>query len=140
MEFSTKDVIIQANRLERRADMAIQFVSKAPLNNYVKNLNSAQKTQRPQNIANDVAQAGQTTGNNAAAAPTRTADRVELSAQAKALSAQRNTATDQVNAPQDANRAAYVQSIKQRVQAGTYTVDNARLANAVMKDVLNNMG
>lgn len=146
MEFSAKDVIIQSNRLERRSDMAIQSVSKTPLNNYVNNLNSADRAQRPQNIANDVAKPGQAAGNNAPSAPaaaSRTTDRVELSPQAKALSAQRNTGNVQTDARTqvpDAGRAAYVQAIKQRVQSGTYTVDNAKLANAVMKDVLNNMG
>ncbi|MEZ0328312.1 MAG: flagellar biosynthesis anti-sigma factor FlgM [Dissulfuribacterales bacterium] len=130
--------------------MAIQSVSKAPLNSYINNLNAnrlnANRAQRPQNIANDVAQSGQTAGNNTSSAPvtsSRTADRVELSAQAKALSAQRNTGNVRNNvqaSSSDAGRAAYVQAIKQQVQSGTYTVDNAKLANAVMKDVLNNMG
>ncbi len=126
--------------------MAIQSVSKAPVNNYVNNLNNANRAQRPQNIVNDTAQTGQTLGSNASYAPaasSNTADRVELSSQAKALSAQRNTGNVQANAQSqasDAGRAAYVQSIKQRVQSGTYTVDNAKLANALMKDVLNKIG
>lgn len=113
--------------------MAIQSVSKTPLNHYINNL----KVQKPDNA---MAQAGQSAAANA---PTSSTDRVELSSQAKALSAQRNTGNVrnavQVQAP-DAGRAAYVQAIKQKVQTGTYTVDNAKLANAVIKDVLNNMG
>lgn len=120
--------------------MAIQSVSKAPLNNY--NVN---RVQRPNNV-NDTAQSAQTVRNNASSAPaspSRSADRVELSTQAKALSAQRKTENVQTNAQtqvSDDGRAAYVQAIKQRVQSGTYTVDNAKLANALMKDVLNKMG
>lgn len=133
MEFSPKDVIISLKPLERRSDMAIQSV-KAPLNNYV---NNALKVQKPNNT---VPQAGQAAPTNT---PAPSADRVELSSQAKALSAQRKTGNVQSNvqapAP-EAGRAAYVQAIKQQVQSGTYTVDNAKLANAVMKDVLNNMG
>lgn len=126
--------------------MAIQSVSKAPLNNYVNKLNNANRIQGPQNIVNDAAQSGQTVRNNTSSAPAASfgiVDRVELSSQAKAISAQRNTGNVQANAQSqssDAGRAAYVQAIKERVQSGTYVVDNAKLANALMKDVLNKIG
>ncbi len=62
-------------------------------------------------------------------------DTVEISSQSKLL----NKVTDTMKA-QEPQRAEKLQMIKEQVQNGTYQVDAEKVANAMFKDLLKDLG
>ncbi len=62
-------------------------------------------------------------------------DTVELSSQSKLL----NKVTDTMKA-QEPQRAEKLQMIKEKVQNGTYQVDPEKVANAMLKDLIKDLG
>ncbi len=62
-------------------------------------------------------------------------DTVELSSQSKLL----NKVTDTIKA-HEPQRAEKLQMIKEQVQNGTYKVDAEKVANAMLKDLIKDLG
>ena len=62
-------------------------------------------------------------------------DTVEISSQSKLL----NKVTDTMRA-QEPQRAERIQMIKEQVQNGTYKIDEEKVANAMLKDLIKDLG